>query len=126
MTMDEPSLKWDVRSTIKLIVTAGRTILMRSLVRSVLEKWGLKLNHLKPWTLLGKAQDGKCPECACQHEPHLPHNNESLFYQYRFFDQHGVWPTWADAMAHCTEDRIKLWTIELEKLGRKVGERSVK
>lgn len=45
--------------------------------------------------------EGTCPECAVDHTPEQPHNQQSLAYQYNFYNQHGRWPTWADALAHC-------------------------
>lgn len=74
------------------------------------------LPHLEPWGLLPAAPD-KCQECAVQHEPSQPHNQQSLFYQYRFYGQHGRWPTWADAMAHCEPDVRRQWIEELAKHG---------
>lgn len=59
----------------------------------------------------------RCQVCAAQHEPHEPHNQQSLFYQFAFYNEHGRWPTWADAMAHCTEEVQALWTAELANYG---------
>jgi hypothetical protein len=75
--------------------------------------------HLGPWSLL-PAKPGTCPECATDHPPELPHNQQSLTYQYHFYGKNGRWPTWADAMAHCTEEMRSRWTEELAKRG--VGE----
>lgn len=72
--------------------------------------------------LLGKTPDGTCPMCAVKHEPEMPHNKDSLCYQYKFYDQHGRWPTWADAMAHCTPEVKAVWRRELEARGVEVGE----
>lgn len=44
---------------------------------------------------------GTCPICATEHKPEMPHNAQSLYYQYRFYAIRGRWPTWADAVAHC-------------------------
>jgi hypothetical protein len=66
------------------------------------------------------AAPGTCPECATDHEPETPHNQQSLFYQYRFCNDHGRWPTWLDAMAHCTDEMRALWRIELLKRGVKL------
>lgn len=62
--------------------------------------------------LLGKTKPGVCPECAVEHDPRLPHNRDSFTYQYKFYDTHGRWPTWVDAMEHCSED-IKQQTREI-------------
>lgn len=61
---------------------------------------------------------------ACQvcghipnHAPEEPHNALSLYYQYSFYFQHGRWPTWVDAMAHCTIDVRERWIAELKRKG---------
>ena len=46
-------------------------------------------------------QPGQCPDCRELHPPEEPHNADSLFFQYSFREQHGRWPTWEDAAAHC-------------------------
>jgi hypothetical protein len=74
--------------------------------------------HLKGWKLVRPPlKEGQCPLCLATHHPDQPHNQQSLFYQYSFYEGHGVWPTWADAMAHCTPEVKKLWTDELAKEG---------
>lgn len=50
-----------------------------------------------------------CQSCATKHEPELPHNFESLFWQYWYYNQHGRWPTTADAFAHCTPEMRARW-----------------
>lgn len=45
-----------------------------------------------------------CQECAVNHEPHLMHDNRSLYYQMQFYAKHNRWPTWDDAMSHCEPD----------------------
>ncbi|MBQ8087044.1 MAG: hypothetical protein IJ234_01315 [Clostridia bacterium] len=52
---------------------------------------------------------GTCSECAAAHNPEQPHDRDSLYYQMRFHQKHGRFPTWADAMAHCSEDVKALW-----------------
>ena len=65
------------------------------------------------------AKPGTCPECATAHEKEMPHNL-CLYYQYHFFGEHGRFPKWKDAMAHCTDD-IKERTIRaLKELGYEV------
>ncbi|HIV19452.1 MAG TPA: hypothetical protein IAC82_09155 [Candidatus Merdivicinus intestinigallinarum] len=71
-------------------------------------------------TLVGSTPPGTCPMCAVKHDPQMPHNRDSLTYQYKFFDEYGRWPTWADAMAHCSAEVQKIWREELEKRGVKV------
>jgi len=60
---------------------------------------------------------GCCQECGVEHDPPAPHNRDSIFYQMNFRRQHGRWPTWADAIAHC-DDRIK---ADLKDLLEKEG-----
>lgn len=73
-------------------------------------------------TMIGRTPDGTCPLCAVKHDPSEPHNRDSLAYQYAFYDQHGRWPTWADAMAHCTPEIQSLWRAALMERGINVGE----
>lgn len=61
-----------------------------------------------------------CQECAVDHPVDQPHNQQSLYYQYHFYSQHGRWPTWADAMAHCSDEVKAIWTEELKKHGIEV------
>lgn len=78
------------------------------------------LKEVHGMTLLGKTPEGTCTECAVKHDPEQPHNRDSLTYQYKFYDQHGRWPTWADAMAHCPEEVKEVWTQVLRERGVKV------
>jgi hypothetical protein len=64
------------------------------------------------FTLLPCAPD-KCQECAVDHPYDQPHNKQSLYYQYRFYGTHGRWPTWTDAMAHCTPEVKATWCAGL-------------
>jgi len=70
--------------------------------------------------MLGQVPEGTCPECAVKHDPAMPHNQQSLAYQYKFYDQNGRWPTWEDAMAHCDDNVKEQWRAELEKRGVKI------
>ncbi|EHM3440590.1 hypothetical protein MKU92_000055 [Salmonella enterica] len=62
-----------------------------------------------------------CPECATAHEPELPHNAQSIYYQYAFYGREGRWPTWTDAMAHCPQHIRELWIQELTARGVSVN-----
>lgn len=53
---------------------------------------------------------GSCRICATVHDPSLPHDRDSLYYQMRFYQIHKRMPTWNDAMAHCSG------TIQLQAL----------
>ena len=59
--------------------------------------------------------EGVCQICARDHEPDMPHNQQSLHYQYWFYGKHGRWPTWADAIAHCDEKTQGLWKEALQR-----------
>jgi len=63
------------------------------------------------------APEGTCPECAVKHVPEMPHNQQSLHFQYRFRQKTGRWPTWADAMAHCSPEMKAAWEQELRAKG---------
>lgn len=68
-------------------------------------------------TLLGNTPPGTCPMCAVKHDPAMPHNQQSLAYQYKFYDLHGRFPTWADAMAHCSDEIKAQWREALAEHG---------
>lgn len=66
------------------------------------------------WTLLPvDTSGGACSQCARPHEPDMPHDRESLAYQYSFYAEHDRWPTWLDAMAHCTQHVQATWVKAL-------------
>lgn len=46
---------------------------------------------------------GACRICAAVHRPDQPHDRDSLYYQNWFYKRYRRFPTWADAMAHCTD-----------------------
>jgi hypothetical protein len=68
------------------------------------------------WTLM-PAASGVCSQCAVDHDPDILHDKNSLFYQYAFYAEHNRWPTWADAMAHCTPEVQKAATEVLHENG---------
>lgn len=61
-----------------------------------------------------------CQTCCWQHEPEMPHNRDTLYYQTKFKLNKKRWPTWADAMAHCSPDVQQKWTAALAEKGIKV------
>ncbi len=63
------------------------------------------------------APEGTCSWCAVEHEPESPHNQQSLFWQYRFYGEHNRWPSWKDAMAHCDAATQAAWTKALKERG---------
>lgn len=65
---------------------------------------------------------GVCQECAVQHDPAMPHDKDSLYYQMRFYQKNKRWPTWADAMRHCNELIKAAWKTGLLEKGVKPEE----
>lgn len=63
------------------------------------------------------AKPGTCEDCATAHKPESPHNAQSLFYQYKFYNEHGRWPNWNDALAHCSEEMKVIWKSHLVAAG---------
>ena len=76
--------------------------------------------HQAKFMMLPPAPD-VCQECAVKHDPMMPHNRDSLYYQYAFYGKHGRWPTWADAMQHCPEEIKQYWIEALTEKGIDVG-----
>ena len=58
-----------------------------------------------------------CQECAVDHHPEDPHNQQSLYYQFKFHKENGRHPTWEDAMSHCSEDTQNKWKSALAEKG---------
>lgn len=83
----------------------------------------MKVTHLtlKDMTILPPQKD-TCPECGVKHPPEAPHNRDSLYYQYKFMQQHDRWPTWTDAMAHCSPEVKAAWKQALKQHGIEVEE----
>lgn len=67
------------------------------------------------WKVMPPSQG--CPDCGRGHEEWMPHDLQMLVYQYQFRSQHGRWPTWHDAMAHCTEEVKRDWIEGLKHHG---------
>ncbi|MDP2662870.1 MAG: hypothetical protein Q8R28_19315 [Dehalococcoidia bacterium] len=66
-----------------------------------------------------------CQECAGKHEPDWPHNQQSLYYQYAFWARHRRWPTWVDALAHCSPEMQAAWRAALADRGIQVDRDAV-
>lgn len=64
---------------------------------------------------------GACPVCAVHHDPNWPHNRDSLYYQFWFFQQWGRSPTWTDAMAHCPVELREQWRQQLIEIHKEKG-----
>jgi hypothetical protein len=82
-----------------------------------LERTEMKVVPFSTWTVLPPASG--CPECGTDHPTDMPHNHDSLTYQYQFRSREAKagrterWPTWKDAMAHCTPSVQQEWTEAL-------------
>lgn len=74
------------------------------------------MKQIGPFRMLD-AKAGTCQECAIVHDPAQPHNQQSLHYQYSFYADNGRWPTWADAMAHCSPEIQEKWKAALKERG---------
>lgn len=72
--------------------------------------------------MIGNVPEGTCKMCAVKHDEAQPHNQQSLTYQYKFYDQNGRWPTWNDAMSHCSDEIKKVWIEALTKKGVNIDE----
>lgn len=73
-----------------------------------------EINLAKEGILMPCAPD-VCQECAVKHDQKMPHNLESLYYQYKFYQANGRWPGWLDAMTHCSDDIQVAWKDALRK-----------
>lgn len=56
---------------------------------------------------------GTCRVCAARHAKDAPHERDSLYYQVHFYKRWHRWPTWEDAMAHCSDEEKKAKRAEL-------------
>lgn len=65
--------------------------------------------------------EGLCQQCAYKHEPGEAHNQLSLFWQYWFYGEHGRWPVWADAIAHCDEKTRAAYKRAFREYGLDLG-----
>lgn len=74
------------------------------------------IDLLKEGTLLPPASD-KCQECGVKHVPEQAHDGNSLYYQYAFRKLHDRWPTWKDAISHCSPEVKEFWKKHLEVHG---------
>lgn len=60
---------------------------------------------------------GTCPVCATKHDERDPHDRDSLYYQNQFFKANKRFPSWWDAMGHCTDMTKAVWAEKLKKRG---------
>lgn len=52
---------------------------------------------------------GSCEWCHVKHPADQPHDWQSMPYQMKFKTLKGRWPTWSDAMAHCSPEVQAVW-----------------
>lgn len=64
---------------------------------------------------------GTCPVCATKHDERDPHDLNSLYYRNQFFRTHKRFPTWTDAMRHCSPLTRAAWAGKLKKTGIEVS-----
>lgn len=81
---------------------------------------GRELRRVGDFNLLPAPADC-CQDCGRKHEKEQPHDATALFYKYSFYADHGRWPTWKDAVAHCTPELQLRWKEELVKIGKWTG-----
>lgn len=79
-------------------------------------KTGKETHEAGVWNIIPPAAD-RCQYCGAKHEPELPHNAQSLYYQTIFNSMLGRGATWADAMAHCSPEMQKAWEAALRAKG---------
>ncbi len=58
-----------------------------------------------------------CRICATNHDPQDPHDRDSLYYQNWFRKRFKRFPTWNDAMAHCSDMTKVCFTEKLIRRG---------
>ena len=62
-----------------------------------------------------------CIECGDYHPNEIPHNVAHPHYQKTFFKKQGRFPTWSDAMSHCTEEMKLAWKTSMTRVRRSSG-----
>ena len=77
------------------------------------DKHNLTILHTRP---------GSCDMCGVVHDKAYPHDLHSLAYQYMFYDRNGRWPTWEDAIAHCSDNIKEIWTQVFKSMGGQLGQ----
>jgi hypothetical protein len=91
------------------------------------ERKGWKIttvNIMKEGTLLPPAPH-LCQACAIEHHPTMPHNCQSMFFQYWFYQQNDRFPSWLDAMSHCSPEIQEQWKAALIEKGQNLEHRGI-
>lgn len=60
---------------------------------------------------------GVCKMCAARHSADQPHERDSLYYQVKFYRRFRRFPTWEDAMNHCSEEAKSAFRKKLSGRG---------
>lgn len=60
---------------------------------------------------------GSCLACAGKHDPKEPHDKNSLYYQNGFYRKYKRFPSWDDAMSHCTDQCKQRFRKQLQMRG---------
>ena len=66
---------------------------------------------------------GSCPICDTKHDPKEPHDRDSLYYQNWFRKRYKRFPTWEDAMNHCSDSVKTNFIKKLAKRGIEIENR---
>jgi hypothetical protein len=85
-------------------------------VTSVDLESGRETHAAGSWNVMPPPAD-RCQICAAKHDPEQPHNAQSIYYQVTFNGMLGRAPTWADAIAHCSDDLRRKWEEALRARG---------
>lgn len=89
--------------------------------RFTLTRTTVKVVPFSAWDVLPPASG--CPICGREHDVAWPHDARSMTYLYWFRSQEAKagreerWPTWHDAMAHCTPQVKAGWVKALLERG---------
>lgn len=78
---------------------------------------GVEKHDSVPWKLM-PPKAHLCQVCAVDHDPLIPHNQQSMYYQMAFHAAQRRYPTWADAVAHCDPEIQEQWRVEIKKRNR--------
>lgn len=71
-------------------------------------KTGEETHQPMSWKVVPPPADC-CQICGRKHPPNEPHDVQQIYYQVLFESMVGRGPTWADAVAHCSEAMKASW-----------------
>lgn len=95
----------------------GMRSLPSSVTKVIVGDDGSRVEKTEPmaWNLMPPAPH-LCQVCAVDHDPLIPHNAQSMYYQVAFANAHGRTVTWADAQCHCSPELQAKWKKQLVAL----------